>query len=163
MNMPHVKRLIRLPERSFFLFGPRGSGKSCWLREMLGDALYLDLLDASLYLELSRNPHALEAMAGRREPGAWIVVDEVQKIPALLDEVHRLIEARGWRFALCGSSARKLRRGGANLLAGRALTLNMEPFTAIELGAHFDLSFALQWGLLPIVLSDGANAAGILF
>ena len=69
MNMPHIKRSIRLPERSFFLFGPRGSGKSYWLREALKDALYLDLLDASLYLELSRNPHALEAMAGRRPRG----------------------------------------------------------------------------------------------
>jgi len=158
----YIPRLLKCPERSFFLFGPRGTGKSTWLRHVLPDALYLDLLDASLYLELSRDPHRLEALVGNLPEGAWTVLDEIQKIPILLDEVHRLLESRRWRFALCGSSARKLRRGGVNLLAGRALTLNMESFSAFELGKEFDLSFALDWGLLPFVHREPKQAADIL-
>lgn len=159
---PYISRLIKCPEVSFFLFGPRGTGKSTWLRHVLPGALYLDLLDASLYLELSGDPHRLEAMASSLSDRAWIILDEIQKIPALLDEVHRLIEKRNWRFALCGSSARKLRRGGANLLAGRAITVNMESFSAIELGKAFDLATALEWGLLPMVLQELKRAPDIL-
>jgi len=157
-----IPRLLRRPDRSFFLFGPRGTGKSTWLQQVLPDAFRLDLLDASLFLELSRDPHRLEALIGKRPAGAWVVLDEIQKVPALLDEVHRLMELRRWRFALCGSSARKLRRGGANLLAGRALTLSMESLSAAELSTEFDLDFALNWGLLPFVLSDPDTAADIL-
>ncbi len=157
-----IPRLLSRPERSFFLFGPRGTGKSTWLRQVLGDAVRFDLLDASLFLELSRDPHRLEAMTGNLVAGSWVVLDEIQKIPALLDEVHRLMESRRWRFALCGSSARKLRRGGANLLAGRALTLSMESFSAAELAKDFDLEFALDWGLLPFVHNDPKAAADIL-
>lgn len=91
-----------------------------------------------------------------------MILDEIQKVPALLDEVHRLIETRRWRFALCGSSARKLRRGGANLLAGRALTMNMEALSAAELGDGFDASFSTDWGTLPLVQTDRQNAAGLL-
>ena len=159
---PYIHRLLKCPGVSFFLFGPRGTGKSTWLRHVLPDALYLDLLDASLFLELSSDPHRLEAMAANRPDGAWIILDEIQKIPALLDEVHRLIETRNWRFALCGSSARKLRRGGANLLAGRAITVNMESFSAVELGKSFDLSRSLEWGLLPMVLREPKQAPDIL-
>jgi predicted AAA+ superfamily ATPase len=162
MRQVRIKRLLTAPERSFFLFGPRGTGKSTWLREVFGQAMYLDLLDASLFLELSQDPHALEAMAGDRPPASWIVLDEIQKIPALLDEVHRLMELRQWRFALCGSSARKLRRTGVNLLAGRALTLHMEPFSSEELADRFGLDFCLQWGLLPIVQTDRQDAPDIL-
>ena len=122
----YIPRLLKCPNRSFFLFGPRGVGKSTMLRQVLPEALHLDLLNASLYLELSRDPHRLEAIIGHRPRGAWIVLDEIQKAPGLLDEVHRLMESRRWRFALCGSSARKLRRGGANLLAGRAVTVNLD-------------------------------------
>ena len=111
MRADTIPRLLNVPNRSFFLFGPRGTGKSTWLQQVLPDALRLDLLDASLFLELSRDPHRLEALAGSRPSETWVVLDEIQKIPALLDEVHRLIESRHWRFALCGSSARKLRRG----------------------------------------------------
>ncbi len=161
-NSDYIPRLLTCPERSFFLFGPRGTGKSTWLKQLLPDALHLDLLDAALYLELSNDPHRLEALAGNRPEGSWIVLDEIQKIASLLDEVHRLMESRRWRFALCGSSARKLRRGGANLLAGRALTLNMEGFSAQELGRDFDLSVALDWGLLPFVHHDPTHAADIL-
>jgi predicted AAA+ superfamily ATPase len=157
-----IPRLLRRPDRSFFLFGPRGTGKSTWLRQVLPDAFRLDLLDASLFLELSRDPHRLEALIGNRPAGAWVVLDEIQKVPALLDEVHRLMELRRWRFALCGSSARKLRRGGANFLAGRALTLSMESLSAAELGVEFDPDLALNWGLLPFVLNDSGHAADIL-
>jgi predicted AAA+ superfamily ATPase len=146
-----VDRLLGVPDVSFFLFGARGTGKSTWLRRALPTATYLDLLDASLQLELTAAPHRLEAIIGSPSPGQWIVLDEVQKIPALLSEVHRLMEDNGWRFALCGSSARQLKRGGADLLAGRAVTVNMEPFSAAELGTQFDLEKALNWGLLPVV------------
>jgi len=157
-----MPRLLQQPERSFFLFGPRGTGKSTWLQQVLPDAFRLDLLDASLFLELSRDPHRLEALIAGRAAEGWIVLDEIQKVPPLLDEVHRLMGLQKWNFALCGSSARKLRRGGANLLAGRALTLSMESFSAVELGDAFDLEFALNWGMLPFVWNDPQYAADIL-
>ena len=157
-----IRRLLRCPERSFFLFGPRGTGKSTWLQQVLPEAVRFDLLDTSLYLELSRDPNRIEALIGNRPSGSWVVLDEIQKIPSLLDEVHRLMEKRRWRFALCGSSARKLRRGGANLLGGRAITLNMEGFSALELGPAFDLEFSLNWGMLPFVQIERHNPADIL-
>ena len=157
-----LPRNLACPERSFFLFGPRGTGKSTWLRQVLAEAPRFDLLDAALYLELTRDPHRLEALVGPQPEHHWVVLDEIQKVPALLDEVHRLIEARRWRFALCGSSARKLCRGGANLLAGRALTLSFEGFTASELGDRFDLSSALEWGTLPFVALAETDAPDIL-
>lgn len=89
MIITPIPRLLSRPERSFFLFGPRGTGKSTWLRQVLSDAVRFDLLDASLFLELSRDPHRLEAMTGNLAAGSWVVLDEIQKIPALLDEVHR--------------------------------------------------------------------------
>jgi predicted AAA+ superfamily ATPase len=142
-------RSIRLPARqSFFLFGPRGTGKSTLLRGALPASVYLDLLDLGTYTELLAHPNRLEALALPRMP-APIVIDEIQRLPALLDEVHRLIEVRRWRFALTGSSARKLRRGSANLLAGRARTLTMHPLTAAELGSRFDLAHSLRYGQLP--------------
>jgi predicted AAA+ superfamily ATPase len=159
---PYIHRLLKCPEVSFFLFGPRGTGKSTWLRHVLPGALFLDLLDASLFLELSRDPHRLEAMAAGLTDDSWIVLDEIQKIPSLLDEVHRLMESRRWRFALCGSSARKLRREGANLLAGRAITLNMEGFSAAELGKSFDLVSSIEWGSLPMVQRNPGQAPDVL-
>ena len=162
MKKFHVKRVLKLPNRSFFLFGPRGVGKTTWLREVLSDASFFDLLDSSLYLELSQKPGNLEAMVGNRPKDSWVVIDEIQKIPQLLDEVHRLMETKGWRFALCGSSARKLRRGGVNLLGGRAVTRNLDTFSYKELNDLFDIEFALQWGLLPYVQLDRENAPDIL-
>jgi predicted AAA+ superfamily ATPase len=155
-------RQLALPDRSFFLFGPRGTGKSTWLKQVLPDALRLDFLKSDLFLELSREPGRIEAIAGRRPARSWVILDEVQKIPHVLDEVHRLMESRRWRFALCGSSARKLRRGGANLLAGRAITLHMEGLSASELATHFDPKFSLEWGTLPFIQTDRKNAAEIL-
>jgi len=162
MKPAYVSRLMQPPDRSFFLLGPRGTGKSTWLRCQFPTSLYLDLLDGSLFLELSQAPNRLEAMAARLESEAWIVIDEIQKTPALLDEAHRLMESRGLRFALCGSSARKIRRGGVNLLAGRAITIHMEPFVSAELQEGFDLDTHLEWGSLPFVVLDPKNAAEIL-
>ena len=154
--------MLKVPDRSFFLFGPRGVGKTTWLRDVLPEASFFDLLDSTLYLELSRNPGTLEAMAGNLREDSWVVIDEIQKIPDLLDEVHRLIETKGWRFALCGSSARKLRRGGINLLGGRAITRNLDAFSYKELGDAFDAEFSLEWGFLPYVQLDRENAPDIL-
>jgi uncharacterized protein len=162
MKKSYLTRLLDLPDYSFFLFGPRGVGKTTWLREVLFDALFFDLLDSSLYLELSRSPGTLEAMIGNLPKDSWIVIDEIQKIPNLLDEVHRLMETRGWKFALSGSSARKLRRGGTNLLGGRAVTRNLDAFSCKELGEAFDAEFSLQWGFLPYVQFDRKNAPDIL-
>ncbi len=151
-------RLLQVPNRSFFLFGPRGTGKSSWVHEHLRDALYFDLLESEVYLELAASPGRL----GQRIPPSfrgWIVLDEVQKIPELLDEVHRLIETRKLRFALTGSSARKLRRKGVNLLAGRAITKAMHPLTRAELGSQFNLRRSLELGHLPTVCTEPDNIA----
>ena len=162
MKSYSISRQLTRPDRSFFLFGPRGTGKSTWLKHVFPNALYLDMLDASLFLELTRDPHRLEAIIGNLPEQGWVVLDEIQKIPALLDEVHRLMEMHRWRFALCGSSARKLKRGGADLLAGRALTLSMESFSAAELGDAFELEAALSWGTLPLISEAPEIAADIL-
>lgn len=142
-------RLLRPPEtQSFFLFGPRGVGKTAWLRRQHPQALFFDLLDSEVYTQFLAAPHRL---ADQVPTGysRWIVLDEVQRVPELLNEVHRLIEGRKLRFILSGSSARKLRRKGVNLLAGRALTRHMHPLTASELGSDFDLSRVLRFGCLP--------------
>lgn len=138
------------PAGSFFLFGPRGTGKSTWVDATFPGALKVDLLEESIYAELLGHADRLEAMADA-QGGGVIVIDEVQKLPSLLDEVHRLIEKRRFRFVLTGSSARKLRRSGADLLAGRARTLTMHPFTAAELGKQFNLAHAIRFGMLPSV------------
>lgn len=154
-----LKRLIyprllqRPPRQSFFLFGPRGAGKTAWLHQHLPGALFFDLLDHQVYTQLLAAPERL----GDRIPQAhkeWVVVDEIQRAPELLNEIHRLIESRKLRFALTGSSARKLRRKGVNLLAGRALTRYMHPLTALELGKDFDLKRALSYGCLPLACTS---------
>jgi predicted AAA+ superfamily ATPase len=155
-------RLLEIPRRSFFLFGPRGVGKSFWLRRKLPGVLTFDLLHTATQLELTRDPSLLEARIGPQKEGTWIWVDEVQKVPALLDEVHRLMELKRWRFALSGSSARKLFRQGADLLAGRAVTRRMESLARPELGADFDLPQALAWGTLPLVVPDYGSARDVL-
>lgn len=162
MEQQHIPRLLCVPESSFFLFGPRGVGKSTWLKETLPQALFFDLLDTSLFLELSRIPGRLGALIGNRSADTWIVIDEIQKTPQLLDEVHRLMKEKGWRFALSGSSARKLRRGGVNLLGGRAVTRELAPFSSKELGSDFDLDYSLQWGMLPLIQLNRKTAADML-
>ena len=114
------------------MFGPRGTGKTSWLKANLPDSLYFDLLDFSIYNSLSADPSRLESLIPS-DYNDWIILDEVQRIPELLNEVHRLIENRGYRFILIVSSARGLRKKGVNLLAGRALTYYMHPLTIQEL------------------------------
>jgi predicted AAA+ superfamily ATPase len=141
------------PKQSFFLFGPRGVGKTAWAHEQFPDAPFFDLLDYQTYTQLLVAPHRLGDQIPQGHKG-WVVVDEVQRAPELLNEVHRLIESRRLRFVLTGSSARKLRRRGVNLLAGRALTRHLHPFTALELGKDFDLKRALRWGCLPLACTS---------
>jgi len=103
------------PDSSFFLLGVRGVGKSTWIRRTLADAPRVDLLDEALFQDLLREPGIFEGLVGDAPVGSWVIVDEIQRLPNLLNEVHRLIEARGLRFALLGSSARKLRRAGTTV------------------------------------------------
>jgi predicted AAA+ superfamily ATPase len=156
MSLRTKTRIYRLPSGSFFLFGLRGVGKSTWVREQLPDAHRIDLLDEGLYQDLLVDPGGFAGELRRLEPGGWVVVDEVQRLPGLLNEVHRFIEERGLRFALLGSSARKLRAAGVNLLAGRALWREMFPLTPEELGEDFDLDRTLETGALPLVLASDA-------
>ena len=144
-------RLARVPEQSFFLLGMRGVGKSTWARQALPDALRLDLLDEALFTDLLADPSLFRQLLSGVGPGEWVVVDEVQRIPSLLNGVHRMIEERGVRFALLGSSARKLKTAGTNLLAGRALRKAMHPLTEAELGGDFNLDNALRYGTIPLV------------
>lgn len=137
---------------SIFLFGPRGTGKTSWLKAHFGDCLYFDLLHGEVYGEFLANPSILESRIPSDYDG-WIIIDEIQKVPALLNEVHRLIEGRGCQFILTGSSSRSLRRSGVNLLAGRALIYHMHPFVISELGDEFSLEGALTYGLLPKAFS----------
>lgn len=146
-----------MARKSHFLLGPRQTGKSHLIRQALPKAKIFDLLDSSVYLSLSQNPGRLaeEITAADRV----VVIDEVQRLPELLNEVHRLIESRGIRFLLTGSSARRLRAGGVNLLGGRARMRHLHPLTRHELGARFDLAKALSRGLLPsIYLSHDPTA-----
>ena len=145
------RRLAQMPERSFFLLGMRGVGKSTWARQALPDALRLDLLDETLFTDLLADPSLFRQLLSGTGPDQWVVVDEVQRIPSLLNEVHRQIEERGVRFALLGSSARKLKTAGTNLLAGRALRKAMHPLTPAELGEDFNLDDALRYGTIPLV------------
>ncbi len=144
-------RFINYPEtQSFFLFGPRGVGKTSWVRSLFPEAIYIDLLREATYQELLRHPERFAArLATEPSAGHHVVVDEIQRLPQLLNEIHRLIEEKPWRFVLTGSSARKLRRHGVNLLAGRARTRSMHALTAEELGADFVVTKSLQRGHLP--------------
>lgn len=147
-------RIIKPPkDKSFFLFGPRGTGKTTWVKSSFTDALYLDLLEAELYNDLLANPQRLENLIPKNNKN-WVILDEIQKIPELLNEVHRLIEKYKYKFILTGSSARKLRKQGHNLLGGRALTYSMYPFTACELGKDFDFNLSLKYGFLPSVYTE---------
>jgi predicted AAA+ superfamily ATPase len=139
--------------KSFFLFGPRGPGKTTWVKSAFPKAAYIDLLEAELFNDLTANPQRLSNFIplGFKD---WVIIDEVQRIPELLHEVHRLIETKKYRFILTGSSPRKLKRKGPNLLAGRALTLSMHPFSVAELGNDFQLDHSLRYGQLPSVYTE---------
>jgi predicted AAA+ superfamily ATPase len=160
-NIPYIERLVDLNallnKKSHFLLGPRQTGKTFLIRQTLENVRVYDLLNSETYLALSQNP---ERIAEELRPQDRIVViDEIQRLPELLNEVHRLIETRGVRFLLTGSSARKLRRGGINLLGGRARTQYLHPLTYKELNGHFDLFRAIEHGLIPsIYFSDEPRA-----
>jgi predicted AAA+ superfamily ATPase len=144
-------RIVRPPKGSFFLFGVRGVGKSTWAREHFPEAPRIDLLDEGRYQALLADP-SLFGDEMRAVPRATrVVVDEVQRLPTLLNEVHRQIEERNLRFVLLGSSARKLKVAGTNLLAGRALWKTMFPLLPAELGADFALDRVLQYGSIPLI------------
>jgi len=147
----HYSRLLAPPAKSFFLFGPRGTGKTTLVRELWPEAARVDLLDEALYQSYLANIGLFHDELVRLPRGARVVVDEIQRLPQLLNEVHRLVEERRLCFVLLGSSARKLRQAGVNLLAGRALQRQLHPFVPAELGADFDLRQTLEVGTLPIV------------
>ena len=147
-------RLLTPPKaKSFFLFGPRGTGKTTWVKSAFPKANYIDLLEAELFNDLTANPQRLSNFIPP-DFRDWVIIDEIQRIPDLLHEVHRLIEARKYRFILTGSSPRKLKRKGPNLLAGRALTIPMHPLSVAELGEDFRLEHSLKYGQLPSVYAE---------
>ncbi len=151
--MESLSRFFQAPEGSFFLFGPRGTGKTTWLKKSFPKALFIDLLKADVHRTLSARPERLVEMA-EGSAHKIVVLDEVQRVPELLNVVHDLIERKqDHRFILTGSSARKLRRGGVNLLAGRAVVRTLHPFMAAELPA-FELNQSLEQGLLPLVVAS---------
>lgn len=144
-----VSRKFVVPRKhSFFLFGARGTGKSYFVREEFNNSIHINLLDDELRLRLTASPNRLADLIPKGN-SEWIIIDEIQKIPALLNQVHKLIEEKKYRFILTGSSTRKLRQQGVNLLACRAFTQHSYPLTALELGTRFELSKALKNGLLP--------------
>lgn len=145
------RRSLRPPADSFFLFGIRGVGKSTWARRQFPRAPRIDLLDEGVFQAYLRSPQRFGDELRRYKRGTWVVVDEVQRLPGLLNEIHRAIEDSGLRFVLLGSSARKLKAAGTNLLAGRAVRREMHPLQPDEMGEDFDLSEVLRYGSVPII------------
>jgi len=157
-------RALKVPDHSFFLFGPRSTGKTTWLRERLGDALWFNLVSDRDYLPLLQDSGLFRQAVEARKPGAWVVIDEVQRLPALLREVHDLISIHGdgYRFAMSGSSARKLRRMDVDLLAGRAIERRMFPLTSMELQFPSDSAKLLSMGMLPAIHQKPELAVDLL-
>ncbi len=149
--MKEIKRDINIPETSFFLFGPRGTGKSTFVKKLINkDSLYIDFLDPDTFRTYSAFPETLLETVNAIKPKR-VIIDEVQKVPGILDVVHKIMEERKIHFILTGSSPRKLKKTGADLLGGRASYCRMHPFTANELGTSFSLDKALKTGLIPVV------------
>jgi predicted AAA+ superfamily ATPase len=157
-------RAFKLPQHSFFLFGPRSTGKTTWLRENLGNALWFNLLLDRDYLPLLQIPDSFRSAVEALRPGTWIVIDEVQRLPGLLREVHDLISLHGddYRFAISGSSARKLRRIDVDMLAGRVIERRMLPLTSQELGFPNNVTKLLSTGMLPPVCQKPDVALDLL-
>ena len=157
-NMSTVQRFFDHFDGSYFLFGPRGTGKSTWLRERFPDAAWIDLLNSTTMRRYAAKPdrliHFIEA---QREKGV-VIIDEIQRVPALLSIVHQQMELdKSLRFILTGSSSRRLKAKGVDLLGGRAVKRQMHPFMAGELGDAFDLENALYMGLVPLVISSPSS------
>jgi predicted AAA+ superfamily ATPase len=157
--MEIIDRFFQPPKTDFFLFGPRGTGKSTFVNQYFKNAIYIDLLDPERIRFFSAMPERLREIVDANPQSGCLVIDEIQRVPDLLMVVHSLMETRkGWKFVLTGSSAGKLKRAGVNLLAGRALLYTMHPFMAAELGKRFDFNEVLQHGLLPIVIASETPA-----
>lgn len=153
-------RTLESPSNAFFLFGPRGTGKSTWIRSRFPDALVINLLTQENTVRYEHEPGLLRAQVLARPKANWIVIDEVQRVPKLLDEVHYLMEEEGYKqFALTGSSARKLRRGGTNLLAGRAVLRKLFPLTSAETEYSVSTDQLLRYGALPISVNAPDDAS----
>ena len=153
--MKEITRFVELPTQSFFLFGARGSGKSTLLKQRFPDALYIDLLLNSEYMNYLNDPDRLINLIKANPENRVVIIDEIQRVSTLLPVVHYLMEQDKKRiFILTGSSARKLKKEGTNLLGGRARLKRMHPFTAFELGEMFNLNEALSHGLIPVILSS---------
>lgn len=149
--MERFQRVIEEAQKSFFLFGARGTGKSTWLKQRFSDAKWVDLLDEGLYQSYLARPEEFAQLIEATPTKQTIVIDEIQRLPNLLNEVHRFIERDQRRFILCGSSARKLKRAGVNLLAGRATRRHMYPFLPEELANDFNLEKVLRFGSIPLI------------
>ncbi len=149
-----IERILNPPSKSFFLFGPRGTGKSTLLKSKFPRALYLDLLNSQNFLKFSADPSQIRDHVASLPRGSWVILDEIQRVPALLNEVHSLYEEKKIHFALSGSSARKLKRGGENLLAGRALQTFLFPFVYKEFVNYCSIEDILEWGALPLVVTE---------
>lgn len=150
--MESISRFLKKPKESFFLFGPRGTGKSTWVQAAYKNALAINLLEPDVFRRFAARPETLRDLVHAWKNSAEVLIDEVQKVPEILDAVHQLLEEkRGLQFILTGSSPRKLKRSGVDLLAGRAALKTMHPFMAAELGDGFHMDKALQTGLLPVV------------
>jgi predicted AAA+ superfamily ATPase len=151
MSFKYIRRVFEEPSQSYFLFGPRGTGKSTMTAERHPQALLIDLRKAETRYRFMAKPDLLIELVSAQPDGSTIIIDEIQKIPELLPIVHLLIEKkRQWKFILTGSSARKLKRQGVDLLGGRALKKVLHPFMACELEELFDIEDALAYGLLPL-------------
>ena len=148
--LPMYARLLSRPGTSVLLLGPRGTGKSTWIRQNFTGVTTFDLLDTGAVIRLSKDPSILYREASALPANSWVVIDEVQKVPGVLDEVQRLIEDRGLRFVLSGSSARKLKKGNANLLAGRAVLTEMHPLVSAEVGFDLKIPDVFRFGMLPV-------------
>ena len=153
--MEFRRRILQPPAGSFFLLGPRGTGKTFWTRSVFPDAIVIDLLDPVTYLAYSANTARLRERIAAEPTATTVVIDEVQKVPRILEVVHQLIaEGSNVQFVLTGSSARKLRKGDVNLLGGRAIQVNFHPYVASELGNTFSLERALDNVLVPVVVES---------
>jgi len=155
--MELINRFFNEYSASFFLFGPRGTGKSTWLKTMYPDSLIIDLLEPDIFRSFSARPERLRELVEGSPRQEIIIIDEIQKIPQLLDPVHALMEEKTHlQFILCGSNSRKLKRSGVDLLAGRATLRMIHPFMAAELGEKFNLSTFLKKGLIPVIYSSNS-------
>ena len=160
--MEFISRLFEPPRYSYYLFGPRGTGKSAWATRYYVDSVRIDLLQPHIFRRYRGRPERIIDTVRAEPEGKTIIIDEVQRVPAILSAVHALIEEKkGWIFVLTGSSSRKLKQAGVDLMAGRAVVRTLHPFMAAELGAKFSLDTALTCGMLPLVL-DAENPKDVL-